>query len=30
VFQNPRAWQILDVVIALVMWSIAYGLLFRM
>ena len=30
VFQNPRAWQILDFVIALVMWSIAYGLLFRM
>jgi L-lysine exporter family protein LysE/ArgO len=30
VFQNPRAWQILDVVIALVMWSIAYGFLFRM
>ena len=30
VFQNPRAWQILDVVIALVMSSIAYGLLFRM
>ncbi len=30
VFQNPRAWQILDIVIALVMWSIAYGLLFGM
>lgn len=30
VFRNPRAWQILDFVIALVMWSIAYGLLFRM
>jgi len=29
-FRNPRAWQILDFVIALVMWSIAYGLLFRM
>ena len=29
VFQNPRAWQILDFIIALVMWSIAYGLLFR-
>ena len=30
VFLNPRTWQILDFVIALVMWSIAYGLLFRM
>jgi len=30
VFRSPRAWQILDFVIALVMWSIAYGLLFRM
>ena len=29
VFQSPRAWQILDFIIALVMWSIAYGLLFR-
>ena len=29
-FQNPRAWKILDFVIALIMWSIAYGLLFRL
>jgi L-lysine exporter family protein LysE/ArgO len=28
-FQNPRAWKILDFFIALIMWSIAYGLLFR-
>ena len=30
IFQNPRAWQILDCVIAVVMWSIAYSLLFKM
>jgi L-lysine exporter family protein LysE/ArgO len=30
IFQNPRAWQILDFVIAVVMWSIAYSLLFKM
>ena len=29
IFQNPRAWQILDCVIAVVMWSIAYSLLFK-
>ena len=29
IFQNPRAWQILDFVIAVVMWSIAYSLLFK-
>ena len=29
-FQNPRSWKILDFVIALIMWSIAYGLLFRL
>lgn len=29
VFQNPHAWKIFDFVIALVMWSIAYGLLFK-
>ena len=28
-FQNPRAWKILDFVIALIMWSIAHSLLFR-
>jgi len=26
-FANPRAWQILDIGIALVMWAIAYSLL---
>lgn len=30
IFQNARAWQILDFVIAVVMWSIAYSLLFKM
>ncbi|MEL6099988.1 MAG: LysE/ArgO family amino acid transporter [Pseudomonadota bacterium] len=29
VFSNPRAWQVLDVVIALVMWAIAAKLLLQ-
>jgi len=28
VFKNPKAWQILDGLIALVMWSIAWSLVF--
>ncbi len=28
VFENPRAWQILDTLIALVMWALAASLLF--
>ena len=27
-FQNPRAWQVLDAVIAVTMWAIAFGLIF--
>ncbi len=27
-FTRPRAWQVLDVVIGLIMWAIAYGLLY--
>ena len=29
-FQNSRAWQVLDFVIAIVMWLIAFSLLFKM
>lgn len=29
-FQNPRAWQVLDFAIALIMWTIAASLLFRL
>ena len=28
IFQSDRAWKVLDVIIALVMWWIAYGLIF--
>ena len=28
-FRRPRAWQVLDAGIALVMWAIAFGLIFR-
>ena len=30
VFKNPKAWQILDVMIAVVMWSIALSLVFTL
>jgi len=28
-FRNPRAWQVLDILIALTMWSIAFGLVVK-
>lgn len=30
VFKNPKAWQVLDVMIAVVMWSIALSLVFTL
>ena len=30
VFENPKAWQVLDVMIAVVMWSIALSLVFTL
>lgn len=28
-FQNPKAWKVLDVLIAMIMWGIAFSLLFN-